>query len=111
MLAAGPAAQEPSPLATPDGMPQILEIRLSPTVVHRGTLVHAEVHTTTQVVSVVAIAAGRTIRVAQIGPGEFACDARVPFYIPPFSGAYAVTFRAHDARGRMTQAAANVVVR
>jgi hypothetical protein len=73
--------------------------------------VHAEVRTTPEVVGVVAIAAGREVVVPEVRTGMFVGNTRLPWLPPFFHGAYAVTFRAHDARGHLTQAAANVTLR
>jgi hypothetical protein len=108
-LAASPAAWPSNSAAT--AFPQILAIHLTPTVVSGGVTVYADVHTTPEVVAVTAIAGGVSLAVPRVAPGEFAVRATLP-PLPPFAhGPYPVTFRARDARGHMTQAAANVTVR
>jgi hypothetical protein len=93
-------------------MPQILSIRLDPTEVSAGSTVHAYVRTTTQVIAVTAIAAGQSIPVPQVSLGEFATSTTLPPLLPPFvHGSIMVTFVARDARGRTTQAAADVTLR
>jgi hypothetical protein len=67
--------ERPTPAPTP-GLPQILEIRLSPTFVRSGSTVHAEVRTTPEVVGVVAIAAGREVVVPEVRTGMFVGNTR-----------------------------------
>jgi hypothetical protein len=93
-------------------MPQILSIRLDPSEVSAGSTVRAYVRTTTQVVAVNAIAAGQTIPVPQVSLGAFATTTTLPPMLPPFvHGPVVVTFIARDARGRTTQAAADLTLR
>jgi hypothetical protein len=111
--ATGSPAANPAglPSISSTGLPQILAIHLTPTVVSGGVTVYADVHTTPEVVAVTAIAGGVSLPVPRVATGEFAVSTTLP-PLPPFAhGQYAVTFRAHDARGHMTQAAANVTVR
>jgi hypothetical protein len=97
--------------SSPPGLPQILAIHVTPTVVSGGVTVYADVHTTPEVVAVTAIAGGVSLPLPRVATGEFAGSTTLP-PLPPFAhGSYAVTFRAHDARGHMTQAAAEVTVR
>ena len=92
-------------------MPQILGVTVSPTVVGSGSFVSATVTTTPGVVRVTAFAAGTSLDVPRVGPGLFRGSTTLP-PLPPFAhGRYAVTFVAHDARGRSTQSAVGVTVR
>ena len=105
-----PPKRAPAASAAAASAPEILSISVSPSVVGSGSVVHASVRTTPNVVSVTAYAAGQSIDVPRVGSGAFAGSTTLPA-LPPFvHGSFGVTFRAYDARGAMTQAATAVTV-
>lgn len=77
----------------------ILSVVLSPTVVHGGTTVHADVRTSPAIRRVEASVGPYAIAVPRVGNGHFAGSTTVPWLPPWIHGTYVVVFTGWNDRG------------
>jgi hypothetical protein len=82
VAAAAPTAAPPA-AATPSG-PRIYSVRTTPTVVHGGDSVVWDVHTTPDVVKVVARTSLYALTLNRVAPGHFVLSFAIPSGVPSF---------------------------